>query len=226
MRVPRALEFPAVIVATTVLTFTGVSALQACVNPPLAQMAEQRVTAGIQAIVEIEEESEVDEADAMRDIFMRDAAIPASITPREPSAQDAEILASTGADAVIAPAPDGQAVGAPAQPEGPAAPGMEQAAVVPPPVTAQASVPAGPGLSHVPAVAAPQAQQHAAAPATSAKPAPVSGMDYVWDQVFGSGSYAKPAAPARPATPPAGSNSQGANHAATCPPGQAKKDKC
>ncbi len=95
-------------------------------------------------------------------------------------------------------------------------PDDQAVAVVPqtaPPNAAAATAGAGQAV-HVQA----QAQPHPAAP--------VSGMDFVWDQVFGSGSYAKPAAPARPAAPPAGAKSQGTQHAATCPPGQAKKDKC
>lgn len=223
MRVPRALEFPAVIAVTMVLTFTGVSALQACVNPPLAHMAEERVAAGIQAVVDIEEESGTDDASAMRDIFIRDAVVPASLTPRGTSPQEAAALATTGADIVLAPATEGQPIGGAVQPEGSI--GAEQAqAVARPPAAAQSETAAGQGVSaNVPSVASPQAQQHAATPA---KPAPVSGMDFVWDQVFGSGSYAKPAAPARPAEPPAGAKSQGAKNAAVCPPGQAKKDKC
>jgi hypothetical protein len=56
-------------------------------------------------------------------------------------------------------------------------------------------------------------------------------MDYVWDQVFGSGSFAKPGTPASsnngkaPAPPPQSSNGK-AGVGQACPPGQAKKGNC
>ncbi len=64
------------------LTFTGVSALQACVNPPLAHMAEERVAASIQAVVDVEEESEVDEVSLLRALFSEETPARRRSRPR------------------------------------------------------------------------------------------------------------------------------------------------
>lgn len=223
MHVPRALEFPAVIAVTTVLTFTGVSALQACVNPPLAQMAERRVAAEMETVASLEEEPEAYESGELRGVFLGDPAVPASLARTSPPSQETPALAVTGSD--TDPGAAGQSASSDPAPGGPAAPETAQAAVAVASAV-QSGVAAGPGPStQLPATAAPQAQQHAATPAP-AKPAAVSGMDYLWDQTFGSGSYAKPPAPGHQAAPAAGSKSQGAKKADFCPPGQAQKDTC
>lgn len=227
MRLPRALEFPSVIVVTGVLTFTGVSALQAAVNPPLYERVQKALAEA--GDFEAEDFDYSDTASDLRAVFFPEAPQPPALlaasesTPLEAARQEAPDLASTGPAA-----PEMSTIGSsPAVVESAVQGGLPPAAQAGVAARGPAAPVAAPGQSQAPVgqntVPAP-APQHAAPPAKAA-PTPVSGMDYVWDQVFGDGTYAKPAAPAK-ANPPAGSKSQGANNAAVCPPGQAKKGNC
>lgn len=229
MRVPRALEFPAVIVATAVLTFTGVSALQASVNAPLASLAQQRADK-TPAQVSFDTASEVSPHLDFFAVLESEGppsslvALPAAVTESAP--YEPEALAVTGVD-------QEPEAGLPAD-----APSAVQSHV-----EAMAEAPASAPVVAVAAQAAvanrPSPPPPAAAPSPAPPPppvhTPVSGMDYVWDQVFGSGSFAKPGAPAgsNNGNPAPGAPASGANKGngktgvgQVCPPGQAKKGNC
>lgn len=224
MRVPRPFEIPAIIAATAVLSFTAVSGLQAAVNPPLAKLATDRAADALHIHSESEDAGHahagMTEA-AYEHVSLQTflPAAPASLVP--PAAAEPAPAAPATPETVALEA-------AHAEGGGMVAPLMEpvpvQAAVPPPAAVVPAPAPVVPAPPRTaPVVPRPAAP---AVPVPQPVPTPVSGMDYVWDQVFGSGQFPAPASVPKQVVPPAGAKSQGVVNSKVCPPGQAAKGKC
>lgn len=227
MRVPRLLEIPAIVMATAVLSFTAVSGLQAAVNPPLAKLAAERDGDAFHARSVLGDSGQgtapAGSGHVHTDLYSLLTSSPESIVPArgqgdseaaEPNAAVPE--AAVPMPATAAPAP----VAASGEPVGPTAP--KAAVVVPVPAQAagpsQAAVPVAPRLAT--AVRTPQP----AAPRPA--PTPVSGMDYVWDRVFGSGQFLAPASVPKHAPPVSGALGQDPGKVKVCPHGQVAKGTC